>query len=222
MPAWVRLALKDVRVEARGRETLLAMALVGFASVAVGLLAFHDAAAESAEVASGVLWIALSFAAALGLARAFGAEKDRGTLDTLLTLPIERGTVYLAKAASSFLLLLVVAFVTVPAYIFAAGLAVPAQWPALVALFVLGALGLAATGTMLSALAAQTRSRDLLLPVLMFPLLVPLLIATVHGTHDVLHGEPFSEWRSEILLLAGYDIAFLAASIPLFEAAVEG
>lgn len=217
---WARVMMKDLRSEARAREAFTAMMLVALVSLTVALLAFHDESGP--EVASGALWLALSFAAALGLARTFGAEHDRGTASTLLTLPVERGVLYLGKMAASFVLLLVVAAVVVPAFVLIAGTPLgPSAW-GLVPLFVLGALGFAATGTTLSALAAQTRGRDLLLPVLLFPLLVPLLVATVHGTHDVLHGEPFAQWRPELLLLAGYDLAFIAASVPLFEFAVEG
>lgn len=216
---------KDLRAEMRGRETMLAMALIALLVVVIGLLAFHhqheDAHARS-EVASGILWMGLSFAAALGLARAFGAEKDRGTLDTLLTLPVERGSIYVGKTMASFAIVLFVALLTVPLYLVASGDALPAGAWGLIPVFVLGALGLAATGTMLSALAAETRGRDLLLPVLLFPLIVPLLIATVHATHDVLSGQPFSAWRAELMVLAGYDLAFLAAATLLFEAAVEG
>jgi heme exporter protein B len=219
--AWARLALRDLRIEARGRETALPMLLVGATALTIGLLAFHDHAGGSADVASGLVWLALAFAASVGLGRAFGAERDRGTLDTLLTLPVERGTLYLAKAASAFALLLLVAVLVVPAYFLVEGAAPPAQWPALALLVALGTLGLAATGTVASALAAQTRGRDLLLPVLLFPLVVPLLVATVHGTHDVLHGEPFREWRGEVLLLLGYDLAFLATSVLLIDHALE-
>lgn len=220
-PAWARLALKDLRVEVRGRETALPMLLVGATAVTVGLLAFHDHAGGSADVASGLVWLALAFAASVGLGRAFGAERDGGTLETLLALPLERGTLYAAKAASGFALLLLVALVVVPAYFLVDGTGLPRQWGALALLVALGTLGLAATGTMASALAAQARGRDLLLPVLLFPLLVPLLVATVHGTHDVLHDEPFAQWRGEMLLLAGYDLAFLAASALLVDHALE-
>lgn len=216
---WAAIAAKELREEARSRETLLPVLLIALLVVAIGLLAFHDVAERSA-VTAGVLWIALAFAAAVGMGRAFGAERDRGTLDTLLTLPVERGHVFLGKAASAFLLLLLVGVVTVPVYLAASGAPAPAGWPGLVALLALGALGLAAAGTMASSLAANTRARDLMLPVLLFPLLVPLLLSGIHGTMDVLDGAPFAEWRPELLVLSGYDLAFLAVSWLLFEQAV--
>lgn len=218
MTAWARIALKDLRVEARSRETLVPVALMGLLVVAVSVLSYHDVH-EREVVAAGTLWTGLAFAGALGLARAFGSEADRRTLDTLLTLPVDRSSVYLGKTLASFALILATALVVAPAYLLASGDAPTPQWPGLALLVLLGALGLAATGTMLSILTAQARSRDILLPVLLFPLLAPLLIATVHGTLDVLEGAPFAEWRPEVLLLAGYDVAFLAASALLFDAA---
>lgn len=219
MTGWLRVAAKDLRVELRARETLLPLALTALLVVAVGALAFHDVHERSA-VAAGTLWIGLAFAAATGLARSFGAERDRGTLDTLLSLPLDRSAVYLGKALASLASLLVVALLVLP-LLFAAGAPFPAQWAALLLVVLLGCAGLAATGTMLSLLAAQARGRDLLLPVLLLPLVVPLLIAAVHGTLDLLDGRPFAEWRPELLLLLGYDVAFAAASALLFESALD-
>lgn len=211
------VARKDLLAEARSRQTLVPLLLLALLAGAVGILALHEVE-DRAAVASAILWTALSFAAALGLARAFGAERDRGTLDTLLALPIDRAALYAGKTISSFLLLVATATLLLPVYALASGDA----WgvPALALFVVLGALGLAAAGTTLSALAAQARTRDLMMPVLLFPLLVPLLIAAVHGTQDVLRGAAFAAWRPELLLLVGYDVAFLAAGALLMEQAV--
>lgn len=217
MSDWIALARKDLLAEVRSRETWVPLLLLALLVGAVGVLALHDVG-DRAIVASATLWMALSFSAALGLARAFGHERDRGTLDTLLALPIDRAALFFGKTLASFALLLATALVVVPLYALVTGDLVGA--PMLPVFVVLGALGLAAVGTILSALAAQSRTRDLMLPVLLFPLLVPLLIAAIHGTQDVLRGLPFDQWRPELLLLAGYDIAFLAAGALLMESAV--
>jgi heme exporter protein CcmB len=211
------VARKDILSEARSRETLVPLLLLALLVGAVGVLSLHEVG-DRAVVASATLWMALSFSAALGLARAFGTERDRGTIDTLLTLPMERTSLFFGKTAASFALLLLTALAVLPVYAGITGDALGA--PMLPVFVVLGALGLAATGTILSALAVQARSRDLMLPVLLFPLLVPLLIAAVHGTQDVLNGLPFDAWRPEVLLLVGYDLAFLAAGALLMEQAV--
>lgn len=196
---------------------LLLALLVG----AVGLLAFHDVE-DRAVVASAVVWTALSFAAALGLARAFGAERDAGTLDTLLALPIDRAALFFGKASGSLALLLATALVVAPLYWLASGDRLDAgRLAPFVAFLLLGCVGLAVVGTMLSALAVRTRTRDLMMPVLLFPLLVPLLLSAVHGTQDVLRGLAFEEWRPELLVLVGYDLAFAAAGALLAEQAVD-
>lgn len=219
MAGWMRIAAKDVRTELRARETLVPVLLTGLLVVLVGMLSFHHAE-DRAMVAASIVWMGLAFAAATGLARSFGSERDRGTLDTLRSLPVDRSAVYVGKVAASLALLLVVAALLLPTYLLATGDPLPALWPALVLLVALGCLGLAACGTMLSLLAAHARGRDLLLPVLLFPLVVPVIIATTHGTLDILRAEPFAEWRPEILLLAGYDVAFLAAGALLVDQAV--
>lgn len=217
--SWLAVALKDMRSEARSRETLVPLLLLALLVGTVGLLAFHDVD-DHAVVASAVVWTSLSFASALGLARAFGTERDRGTLDTLLSLPIDRAALFFGKATASSGLLFATALVVVPVYYIVSGDAMP---PAAFLVFVaLGAVGLALVGTIASALAAQARTRDLLMPVLLFPLLVPLLIAAIHGTQDVLRGAAFEEWRPELMLLVGYDLAFAAVGALLFDQAVDG
>jgi heme exporter protein B len=216
--SWVAVARKDLTAELRSRATLTPLVLLAALVGAVGVLALHDVD-DRAVVASAILWTALSFTAALGLARAFGAERDLGTLDALLTLPLDRAALFFGKTLASFMQLLATAAVVVPVYALVTRDAVGA--PMLGAFVLLGALGLAATGTMLSAVAARSRTRDLMLPILLLPLVVPLLIAAVHGTQDVLRGAGFSEWRPELLLLAGYDIAFLAAGALLMEEALR-
>lgn len=218
MNAWVAVAAKDLREEARGRETVVPILLVALLILSVGMLAFHDIS-DRAAVGAGVIWLSMAFATAVGLARAFGAEQDRGTLDALLALPMARGSVFLGKAASSFVVLMIVAGVATPAYFVASG-ETPGNVGSLALLLTFGAVGLAATGAMLSALAARTRARDVLLPVLLFPILVPLLLSGIHGTMIVLDGGSFSSWRPHFFVLAGFDVAFVAAAWLLFEEAV--
>lgn len=219
--AWARVALKDLRAELRSRETLLPVLLTALLVVLAGALALHDVH-DRPVVAAAVLWMGLTFAAATGLARSFGGERDRGTLDTLLVLPTQRASVYLGKATAGLALLLVAALVVLPCYLLVSGDPLPAAWPGLALLVLLGCAGLASVGTMLSMLAAQARTRDLLLPALLLPLAVPILISATHGTLDLLRGEPFAQWRPELLLLLGYDVAFLAASALLFDEAITG
>jgi heme exporter protein B len=203
-----RLVAREARLEWRTRETTLPLALLAALVVTVGLLAFHEESGRP-ETMAAVLWSALALAASVGNARSFVAESDRRTLDNLLTLPVERSTLYLAKAATSAALTLAVGAAALLAQV-AVGATVPASaWPGVAAILLLGAVGLAATTTMVGALSAQARTRDLLLPVLALPLVLPLLISCVHGTLHALDG---SSYLPEALVLAGYDLAFLGVS----------
>lgn len=212
------IALKDLRVEARARELAAAGLLTGFLAVAIGAVALGDAADKPAVVA-GVLWLALSFAACLSLARGFTAEVDRGTLEILLLLPVERGALYAGKALASFALLAALAVVLVPVAIVFLGAASATALAAL-PVVLLGVAGLAAAGTLLASLAAHTRAREALLPVLLLPVALPVLLAALPATRAALAGGAVEV--SDLSLLAGYDIALLAVSYLLFEFAAEG
>ena len=217
--SWRVLAAHELRVEMRGRETIVPLLLTGVLVVTIGLLSFHEIDQREA-IAGGVLWMGLAFASSLALSRAFGAEKDRGTLDTLLSLPVDRSAIYAAKVVAAFASVLLVALLVAPVYLLASGQGVPSGWASLLLILGLGSLGLAASGVTLSALTATARGRDALLPVLMLPLLIPLLVSTTDATQMILRGAPFADWRSSLFVLAGYDLAFLAASALLMDAAV--
>ena len=221
MRAALRLAAKDLRAELRSKESATAMLVLALLVAGVGLVAFGREAAR-APVAAAVLWTGLTFAASLGFGRAFLAERDRGTWDALLALPVERGTLYLGKVLANVAVVLAVALVALPVYLAFAGARPSAAPLALLALVVLlGAVGLAASGTLLAAVAAETRAREALVPVLLVPVVFPVLIAAVGATRDALAGEGFEALRGELALLVGYDMAFLAASWLLFESVVE-
>lgn len=220
-PAWWRLAVKDLRLEARSREHLNTLLVLSLAVVTVGELAFHDLP-QREVVAAGILWVGFAFAASLGLARAFTAERDRGTLESLLLLPIERGHLFLGKVVSQGLLLLILQALTFGLIAFLFNLPISLEMLGSLALVILlGSVGMVAAGVLMGAIAAETRGREVMGPVLLFPLLLPALIAGVHATSELLAGEPLHHVWSQVILLSGYDVAFLAVAWLLFEHAVE-
>jgi len=174
-----------------------------------------------AEVAPGVLWVTVTFAGVLGLGRAFARERDRRTLDGLLLAPVDRSALYLAKVAASFVSMLVVEAVAVPAFIGLFNVSV--SLPLLVVGLLLGTLGLAGVGTLFAAIAAHTRAREVLLPLLLFPIQVPVILATVKTTGAAIHVpgvEPpdVTQWLG---LLIAFDALFLSLSTILFEYVIE-
>lgn len=218
--SWTAIVGKDLRVEIRGKEILGAVLLLTLFLIVTANLAFGDRG-RSAATGGAVLWITLVFALSLGVALTFTKEVDRGTLRTLLSIPTDVSNVYLAKVTTNALLGVVLVSVLVPAYalFFSASRVVSA--PGLVVVLLLGALGLAAVGTLLSAIAARTATREVLLPVLLFPLAVPLLMAGLAATERVLGGAGLAAATPSVTLLVAYDATMLALGWLLFEYVVE-
>jgi heme exporter protein B len=176
------LIRKDLRLELRTRESVPAMALF---SVSTFVL-FHfglDRRSLSGDLAAGVLWVTLLFASVLAINRLFVAEREEGGFDAFLLAPVDRTALFLAKAAVLFCFLVALEVIAVPA--FAVLLLEPSPWPGLpemIGLLLLADAGIAVVGTLVGALAVQTRARDLIVPLLALPLMIPVVIAAARGT----------------------------------------
>jgi heme exporter protein B len=174
------LIWKDLLVEARGRETVLAGAVFALLVLVIFNFAFDLRVENVAAVAPGILWVTITFVGVLSLGRAFARERDRRTLDGLLLAPVDRSALYLAKVLTSIASMLVVEVVALPVFIGLFNLTV--DLPLLVLALVLGTIGLAGVGTLFAAIAAHTRAREVLLPLLLFPIQVPVILANVKST----------------------------------------
>jgi heme exporter protein B len=215
------LIWKDLLVEARGRETVLAGAVFALLVLVIFNFAFDLRVGNVAEVAPGVLWVTVTFAGVLSLGRAFSRERDRRTLDGMLLAPIDRSALYLAKVATSIGSMLIVEVVAVPAFIGLFNVVV--DLPLLMLALVLGTVGLAGVGTLFAAITAHTRAREVLLPLLLFPVQVPVILATVKSTGAAIRVpglEPpeIGQWLG---LLVAFDALFLGLSVLLFDYAIE-
>ena len=217
----LRVAAKDLAVELRTRE-LLDAALLGALALVVVAGVSLAAVPDTPERAAAVLWTGAVVAALVPLARSFTGEADRGTLDVLLALPVERGALLLGKALGNLVLTLAGVLVVLAAYLvlFADAGAVVVG-PVLVPVLLLGALGISVVGSTLAAIAAQARGREALLPVLLFPLLLPVLLSAIPASIHALRGDHLADLAGELQLLAGYDLVFLAAGWLLFEHVLE-
>jgi len=183
--------------------------LLVFLTLVLGNLAFARLA-DHAAVAAGVLWISFAFAGTLTLSRSLHRERDRGTWEALALLPIDWGIVYLVKVAANVFVLLLIEAIALPLYalLFDTDLLEPLL--KLLPILILGTIGLAASGTFLAALSSHGRSREILLPLLLFPLLVPLLMMAIQGTEKAIAGLPSSDFVAEHVLLLAFDAIFLA------------
>jgi heme exporter protein B len=167
------LARKDLRLELRSRDTILSMTLFVVATLVV--FSFSLPASTEPEASYGLLWVALLFTGILGLTRAFAAEREQRMLDGLILAPCDRSAIWLGKAVAVMVFLALAEVVALPAF---ALFFEPVTWEVLAAV-VLADLGLAAVGTLLAAMAAASRARELLLPLLLLPLAIPVVVGGV-------------------------------------------
>ena len=210
---------KDLAAELRSRELLSAMLV--FALLVILIFNFSlelDAQARS-TVTAGVLWVTFAFAGTLGLNRSMAMEKDRGCLDGLLLAPVDRSAIYFGKAIGNLIFMLIVEAIVLPVY--SVLYSVNLFKPGLLLVILLGSIGYVAVGTLLSSMAVQTRTRDVLLPILLFPLIIPVLIAAVKGSTGFLQGAQVVDIRPWINLLIVYDVIFIAVAFMVFDYIVE-
>jgi heme exporter protein B len=210
---------KDLAAEWRSRELFTAMLIFALLVILIFNFALELDARARASVTSGVLWVTFAFAGTLGLNRSMATEKDRGCLDGLLLAPVDRAAIYFGKAIGNLIFMLIVELIVLPIYsvLYNTNL----FRPGLLLVVLLGSVGYVAVGTLLSTMAVQTRTRDILLPILLFPLVVPVLIAAVKASGGFLAELPFSEIRHWINLLVVYDVIFIAIAFMFFDYVVE-
>ena len=213
---------KDLLLELRTKESVPAMTLF---SITVYVL-FHfglDRNSLDGELAAGVLWVTLLLAAVIGVTRLFAVEREQGGIDALLLAPVDRTALFLAKAGALFLFLVAVEIVAVPAFgLMLLGPGLGGTLPELPLILLLGDLGIAAVGALVAALAAETRARELIVPLLLLPLLVPLLISCAQATEPLLRPDQGPEDLGRWLgLLTLYDVVFVLVSVAVFDFLLE-
>lgn len=217
----LRVAGKDLRIELRSREIVYTMAFFGALLVVVFSFAFPRKDDIVRAAVPGMLWVTIAFAGTVGLGRAFDRERENDTMRALLLAPVPRLAVFLGKALSIALLVLAVAFVVTP--LLALFLSAPLfEYPLeLALLLVLGAIGFANVGSVFAATLLKVRSRDVLLPVVLYPILVPMFVAGTSATENLISLRPnLDEAWYWIKFLGLYDAAFLVMSLWIFESLV--
>ena len=210
---------KDLAAELRSRELLSSMLIFALLVILIFNFALELDARERANVTSGVLWVTFTFAGTLGLNRSMAVEKDRGCLDGLLLAPVDRSAIYFGKTLGNLIFMLIVEIIVLPVYslLYNTNLFLPG----LLLVILLGSVGYVAVGTLLASMAVQTRTRDVLLPILLFPVVIPVVIASVKGSGGFLQGIPLDEIMPWINLLIVYDVIFTAVAFMVFDYVVE-
>lgn len=208
------LVAKDLRLEWRTREIVTAMGLLALILVIV-----FGATRSDQATAPVAMWITYAFGASLGFARTFGLEGEH--LTALRLASVDGTAIIVGKTVANWLLLVVVQIVSLPIFGAIFTERIWSSLPLLAVPIVLGGVGLAVVGTLFGAIVAQTRLREVLLPLLMLPLVLPVLIAAVGATSAVLDGQPLPAIRPQLQLLGAFDMLFAAMSLLLFDALVE-
>ena len=217
----VALAWKDILLEIRTRDIVVSVLVFAFLVIVVFNFALggNVTPEQINELAPGILWVAFVFAGVLAMNRAFVLEKDRGSLEGLLLTPVSRDAIYFGKMIGVFLFMIVVEAVLLP--VFAVLFNFSAFSPGLILAILLATLGFATVGTLFSAIAVHTRSREIMLPVLFLPVIVPILIGAVESSVGSIEGDSAMSVARWLGLIAVFDLIFMVVCPWLFGVVVE-
>ncbi len=211
------LFLKDLRIELRTKDAFIPMFVFGLLVIIIFNFAFDLSRKETLEIASGILWIAFTFSGILGLNRTFSIEKENSAIEGIILAPVDRSAVFIGKFLSNFFLMLIFEIILIPFFIIFFNLNIFYELPVLFLIMVLGTAGFISVGTIFSAVSANTRMREIMLPLLLFPVAVPVIIGSVEATSYILMGTGREFLYLWIQRLIGIDVIYFTASLLLFE-----
>jgi len=212
---------KDMTAERRSKATLNSVAFLAGVMLLLFGFAFGADPAAFEGGAAGMIWLTVLFSGVLAFNRSYDRELDGGALETLLLYPGDARAIFLGKLIANLLFVLLVEAVLVPAAIVLYGLPVGTAPFALLGVLLLGTFGFVTLGTFYAAMASRLRAREVLLPLLLFPMLVPLLLASVEATNALITGDPMGRAASWIRVIVVFDIIFFLAAFQLFPQVID-
>lgn len=212
---------KDLIIELRTKDSLNAMLFFGIVVLVIFSFALESVRDSIRMAVPGVLWVAFAFSGTLGLNRMFAAEKENSCLQGLLMLPLDRGIIYLGKmfAAAAFMLISEVIIFVFSLVFF--NLTVWREIPYLALVFLVGTLGFTAAGTLLSAVSVNTKLREVLLPLILFPVVLPILIMAVEATNIILNTVEYGALKLPLTIMTVFTVVFATLSYLLFDYVLE-
>jgi heme exporter protein B len=226
---FIEIAKKDLKQEFRTKQMLNSMVIFALLVIVIFSFAFGNESSIFIKdinkkvvdlLAPGMLWIAFTFAGMLGLSRSFAGEKEEGCLEGLKLCPVERAEIYNGKVISNAVLMFLMEITTIPIFVVLFNYDLK-NIPGLTLVIILGTFGFIFVGTLLSALIVNTRTREILLPVILFPVLIPVILSAVTATGTLLSSGDIFEISGEIQILAIYDIIFFVVAQLVFEYTIE-
>jgi heme exporter protein B len=212
---------KDLLIELRTKDSLNAMLFFGIVVLVVFNFAFESARETIRQAVPGVLWVAFVFSGTLGLNRMFASEKENSCLQGLLMVPMDRGIIYLGKMLASVVFMLIAEIVIFVFSLVFFNLTVWSEIPYLMLVFFIGTLGFTGVGTLLSAVAVNTRLREVLLPLILFPVVLPILINAVEATNIILNTGDYQALKLPLTVMSAFTIIFGTLAYLLFDFVLE-
>jgi len=215
----IAITWKDVVSEMRTKEVVSSVLVFTLLVIVIFNFAFGASEEAIGLVAPGILWVTFAFAGVLSLNRAFILEKEEGCLEGLMVCPISREVIYVGKMLGSLLFMLIVEAIALPIFALLFNLAVLS--PQLIAITFLTTVGFVAVGTLFSALAVNTKAREMVLPILFLPIVAPIIICAVNASGGALSGESWGDLSSWLQIIVAFDVIFLVVSFLIFAFVIE-
>ena len=215
----IAITWKDTISEMRTREIVFSVLVFTLLVIVIFNFAFGASQEKMSLVAPGILWVTFAFAGVLSLQRSFVSEKEQGCLEGLMVCPVSREAIYFGKFLGSLLFMLIIEAIALP--IFAVLFNLPVLTFQLIVITILTTIGFVAIGTLFSALAVNTKAREMVLPILFFPVVVPLIISAVKASGLALSGESWSGLASWLQIIGAFDAIFLVVSFWVFAFVIE-
>ncbi len=212
---------KDLLIELRTKDTLNSMLFFGIVVLVIFNFAMESLRDSIRPAVPGILWVAFVFSGTLGLNRMFAAEKENGCLQGLLMIPVDRGIIYFGKMLAATVFMLISEFVIFLFSLVFFNLTVWREIPYLVLIFLTGTLGFTAVGTLLSAIAVNTKLREVFLPLILFPVVLPVIVSAVEATNIILNTTDYRALRLPLSIMAAFTVVFGTLSYLLFEHVLE-
>lgn len=215
----IAITWKDALSEMRTREIVSAVLVFTLLVIVIFNFAFGANPQTMTTVAPGMLWVTFAFAGVLSFNRSFVMEREQGCLEGLMVCPIGREAIYVGKMLASLLFMLIIEAIALPMFAFLFNL--PVLSLQIITITVLATIGFAAVGTLFSALAINTKAREMVLPILFLPIVVPVIIGAVKASDLALAGEPWSSLISWLQIIIAFDVIFLVVSFLVFAYVIE-
>jgi heme exporter protein B len=213
---------KDLVSELRSRESFSSMLFFALAVILIFSFSFSMDRDAITELIAGVIWVAFGFTGIIGLGKSFAVEMQNDCLEALQISPASKGAIYLGKLLANLLFILCVEVMLLPLFMIFFNLELLEKLPVLLVIMIGGTLGLSALGTLFSALTVQIRAREVMLPILLLPMAVPVFIGAVEATRGLLSGQPFDLYRPWIDLLLVFDLIFTVVSFWVIDFVLDG